>query len=571
MVSTCSILINTAGGLGIFLLGMNQLSEGLQAVAGQRLRKIVAAVTSNRFAGIATGTVVTGIVQSSSVVTVMVVGLVTAGLMTLRQAVNVIIGANIGTTVTAWIVALLPTKLGDQSMVIIALSALFYLFSKREKVRYIALAFLGLGLILFGLELMSQGLKPLRSDPRFVAWFALFHADSVWGLLKCVSVGAIVTGVIQSSSAATAISISLAYNGVISFETGAALVFGMNIGTTVTAWLAALGATTEARRAALAHTLFNCIGVVVVAPLFLPVFVPLLHHLYPAMAEPMTTAGGTVYPHITAPIAMVHTGFNVINTCLFLPFLGPFTALVRRLVPGGNVAEQPRLTMLEPQMMAPAIAVEQAHQEVDMMATCAHTMLADFRVILAGAKKDELERAIFEAEDKLDRVQHEVSNFLGKVMSAHLPLDVAYRARMLLRVADEYESVSDEVQSLLKMIQRMRVNEMALSPEGKKELLSLHDLCSQFANKVTEAFRKGKAYAPDVLTHMHADSQAISQRIKDVRASQLQRLTDHNPQADPIKVVLLMDLLNVYRRLKEDCLNIGEALLDEREKDDAGC
>jgi len=354
---------------------------------------------------------------------------------------------------------------------------------------------------------------------------------------------------------------------VISFETGSALVFGMNIGTTVTAWLAAMGATTEARRAALAHTLFNGLGVVLIAPFFLPVFVPLLHRFYPAMSDPVTNANGTFFPYVTAPIAMVHTGFNVINTLLFLPFLGYFTALVRRLVPGGDVKEQPRLTLLEPQMMAPSIAVEQARQEVDLMATCTHKMLADFRVILSGEKKEELERGILEAEDRLDRVQHEVSTFLGKVMSAHLPAEVAYRARMLLRVADEYESVSDEVRTLLKMIQRMRANGMALSHEGKTELLSLHDLCAHFQNKVTEAFQKGKAYAPDVLTHLHADSEAISQRIKDIRAAQFQRLTDHNPHAEPLKIVMFMDLLNVYRRLKEDCLNIGEAMLDERGAD----
>ena len=564
MVSTCSILINTAGGLGIFLLGMNQLSEGLQAVAGKRLRKIVATVTSNRFAGITTGAVVTGIVQSSSVVTVMVVGLVTAGVMTLRQAVNVIVGSNIGSTATAWIVALMPTKLGDQSMIIIAGAALFYLFSKKERVRYTALACLGIGLIFFGLELMSKGLTPLRTEPEFIQWFHMFHAADAWGVVKCIIAGAIVTGIIQSSAAAAAISLSLAYNGVISFETGAALVFGMNIGTTVTAWLAAMTASTEARRAALAHTLFNCIGVLILAPLFLPVFVPLLHHLFPSMTTPATTASGTVYPHITAPIAIVHTGFNVINTCIFLPFLGLFTALVRRLVPESAVTEQPRLTKFDPLKMSPIIAVEQARQEVERMATCSQQMLADFRVILADAKKEQLERGIFEAEDQLDAVQHEVSAFLGKVMASHLPMDVAYRARMLLRVADEYESVSDEVRSLLKMIQRMRDNDMALSREGKTEMLSLHDLCTRFADKVTEAFRIGKAHAPDVLANMYAESEEISQRIKGIRAAQLQRLTDHHPHAEPLKIVLLMDLLNVYRRLKEDCLNIGEAMLDER-------
>lgn len=563
MTSTTSILINTAGGLGIFLLGMSQLSEGLQAVAGKRLRKIVATVTNNRFAGITTGAVVTSIVQSSSVVTVMVVGLVTAGVMTLRQAVNVIVGSNIGTTITAWIVALLPTKIGDQSMFIIAISALFYLFSKREKIRYVGLAFLGLGLVFFGLELMSSGLKPLQSHPDFIRYFHMFHADNVWGVLKCVLVGAIATAIIQSSSAATAISISLAYNGVISFETASALVFGMNIGTTITAWLAAMTATTEARRAALAHTLFNCIGVMILAPLFLPIFVPLLHDAFPSMAQSVTGPNGTFYPYITAPIAIVHTGFNVINTCIFLPFLTVFTALVRRLVPEGSVAEQPRLSRVDPLKMSPVIAVEQARQEVERMAACSIKMLNDSRDILRGEREDDVERGIFEAEDRLDVVQHEVSDFLGKVMSAHLPTDVAYRARMLLRVADEYESVSDEVRALLKMLLRMRNNEMTLSAEGLVEMLSLHDQCTLFAEKVTEAFRIGKALAPDVLTNMHTESTAISQRIKDIRKAQLQRLTDHKPHSEPVKIVCLLDILNVYRRIKEDCLNIGEAMLDE--------
>jgi len=564
MATTCSILINTAGGLGIFLLGLNQLSEGLQAVAGKRLRKIVAACTSNRFAGIVTGAFVTGIVQSSSVVTVMVVGLVTAGVMTLRQAVNVVVGSNIGSTTTAWFVVLLPTKLGDQSMIIIAVAALFYLFAKREKVRYTALASLGIGLVFFGLELMSKGLSPLRSDPGFIEWFHMFDASTLWGVLKCVLMGSLVTAVIQSSAASAAISISLAYNGVISFETAVALVFGMNIGTTITAWLAALTASTEARRAALAHTLFNCIGVVILAPLFMLVLVPWLHHLFPAMMEGQSTANGMVYPKITAPIALVHTGFNVINTFLFLPFLGLFTALVRHLIPDSAIVEQPHLAKLDPVKLSPVIAVEQARQEVHRMASCALKSLNDFREILAGTRKEELERSIFEAEDMLDTVQHEVSDFLGKVMSAHLPLDVAYRARMLLRVADEYESVSDEVQALLKMIMRMRSNGMTLSDEGRDEMLALHDMCSNFADKVTEAFRLGKSLAPEVLANMHTQSHAISQRIKEVRAAQLQRLTDHDPNADPIKVVLLMDLLNVYRRLKEDCLNIGEAIIDER-------
>jgi phosphate:Na+ symporter len=381
-------------------------------------------------------------------------------------------------------------------------------------------------------------------------------------VLKCTLVGIVVTGIIQSSAAAAAISLTLAYNCVISFETASALVFGMNIGTTVTAWLAALNASTEARRAALAHTLFNCIGVLLLAPLFLPVFVPAMHRLYPSMNEVVNG----VMPHVTAPIAFFHTVFNVVTTLFFLPFLAPFAALVRRLIPGKEFTERPRLTMLEPKKMSPGIAVEQAKQEVVQMATTARQMLADFRLILTGQGKPELEAGIFEAEAALDVTQHEVSDFLGKVMSAHLPTDVAYRARMLLRVADEYESVSDEIQALLKMMLRMRKNEMALSAEGLSEMLSLHDRCTLFAENVTTAFVKGQAsFALDSFSSaLHIEAQAITTCIKEVRAAQLQRLTNHGPHADPIKVVLLMDLLSVYRRLKEDCLNIGEAIIDER-------
>jgi len=286
------------------------------------------------------------------------------------------------------------------------------------------------------------------------------------------------------------------------------------------------------------------------------------------MTHAATSAtGGVVYPHIAAPIAIVHTGFNLINTCLFLPFLGAFTALVRRLVPERGVREEPHLAAVDPLKLSPVIAVEQARQEVDRMAAVAVSMLGDFRTVLNGDTSEDRERGIFEQEDRLDRVQHEVSDFLGKVMSAHLPMDVAYRARMLLRVADEYESVSDEVRAALKMIHRMRHNGMNLSKEGETELLSLHDACARLAEMVTEAFRLGKSAAPDVLANMHAAADVISQRIKEIRAAQLKRLTDHHPQAEPIKIVLLMDLLNVYRRLKEDCLNIGDAMLDERAGD----
>ncbi len=562
--STLSVLINAAGGLGIFLLGMQQLSDGLQAVAGRRVRKMIAAVTDNRFLGIATGATVTGIVQASSIVTVMAVGFVTAGIMTLNQAINVIIGANIGTTVTAWIVAVAPIGIGKHAMVIIAISCFFYLFSKKEKIRYTGLAFLGLGLIFFSLDLMVKGLQPLTANESFQACFAMLHADTYWGVIKCVLVGAIATAAVQSSSATTAISITLAVNGAISFETAGALVFGMNIGTTITAWLAALNATTEAKRVAMAHTLFNLIGVIIMAPLFVDVIAPIFHYYYPHMDKVTVMDNGvSLKLAVAAPIAMMHTAFNIINTCFFIPFVGPFATLIRKLIPDSTVAEIPHLSIADSAKISPVLAVEQARKQVEYMADCNSIILSEFRTILAGEQSEDLEQHIFNTEDKLDRIQHEVSIFLGKVMTMKMPNETAQRARMLLRVADEFESVSDEVVSLLKVVKRMRSNEMKLSEKGLKEMLGLHDRCAQFAQTVSDAFRLGKSRAPDVLRHIRVDAQTIRTDIKDIRASQLERLTENAASAESMKIVTLMDMINNYRRMKETCLNIGEAILEE--------
>lgn len=548
------------GGLGIFLLGMQQISEGLQGVAGPRMRKVVAAATSNRFAGVATGAVVTAIIQSSSVTTVMVVGMVTSGIMTLLQAINVIIGANIGTTVTAWLVAVFPKVGVTAIMSVIGVAAIVYLFATRERWKFVGLILLGLGLIFFGLELMSGALSPISESQGMREAMALFTATgadggfSAAGMLKCILVGAVATAIVQSSSATTGIAIILVANRAIDFNTAACLVLGMNIGTTITAWLAALRAPTNARRAALAHSLFNVIGVLIMAPLFpllLPAAVRLFH------IDAMTPA------QLTFAVAGVHTAFNLINTCVFLPFTRPFAWLIEHIIPDPKVRELPRLALLNPLKVAPVVAVEQARKEVEHMADRCAQLLNDFRSVLAGKTNDDLENDIFHREEELDVIQHEVSAFLGQIMSTNLPADVAYRSRMLLRVADEYESVSDEVAALLKQFIRIRRSKMRLSDRGRQALLGLHDLCAAFAATVTESFRQGKAHAADVLADMYPDAAGISARVKEIRKDQMARLAEHDPTLDPLCVVIVLDVLNIYRRLKEDCLNIGEAMLDE--------
>ncbi|MBR5587422.1 MAG: Na/Pi cotransporter family protein [Kiritimatiellae bacterium] len=549
------------GGLGIFLLGMKQISEGLQAVAGPRMRKLVAAATTNRFAGVLTGAVVTGIIQASAVTTVMVVGMVTSGIMTLMQAINVIIGANIGTTVTAWLVAIFPKLDATFGLGLAGFSALIYLFAKRESWKYWGLIFLGLGLIFYGLDLVKSNMSPLSQTESFIEALKSFavtdpvtNTFSIWGMLKCIVVGAVATALIQSSSATTAIAVVLVTQRMISFDTAATLVLGMNIGTTVTTWFAAIGAPTDARRAALAHTLFNLIGVVIMAPFF-PMVLPLADKMF-GISQMDTTALGFA-------VAGIHTAFNIVNTVIFLPFTSQFAWLITRIIPASKIHELPRLTVLNPLKLAPVVAVEQARKEVELMSTRCESLLDSVRAALNGEISEETENMIFHSEEELDILQHEVSQFLGVIMTTNLPSDVANRARMLLRVADELESISDDVAALLKQFIRMRKANMKLSERGQTDIESLHDMCRTFAGTVCEAFRQGKMHAADLLNHMHSDAAGITARVKEIRKAEMTRMADHDPTINPLCAVVVLDILNIYRRLKEDCLNIGEAMLEE--------
>ena len=246
MSQIVSILITVGGGLGLFLLGMKHLSEGLQAVSGSGLRRFMSLATSHRLAGVGTGVITTVIVQSSSIITVMVVGFVSSGLMNLSQAINVIIGSNIGTTATAWLIAFAP-DVKMLGLCVVLVGAAFYFFQRNERLHNLGLAFMGLGCIFMGLYWMKEGMEPVRSMPVVVDAFRSLDATTAWGLAKCVLVSLAFTAVVQSSAATTAIAMTLAQQGLLSFEAAAATVFGMNIGTTMTAWLAAFNGSAEAR------------------------------------------------------------------------------------------------------------------------------------------------------------------------------------------------------------------------------------------------------------------------------------------------------------------------------------
>lgn len=552
------MIFGVIGGLGIFLLGMKNMSESMQALAGAKLRALINAVTNNRFLACGVGTLVTSLIQSSSVTTVMVVGMVNAGIMSLMQAIGVILGANIGTTITSWILVL---KIGKYGLPLIGVSAFFFLFSKRERLRYLATLFLGAGMVFFGLELMKNGFAPIKEMPEFEAWFARFTPDSYLGILKCCLAGAILTAVIQSSSATIGITMGLAYTGVINFPTAAALVLGENIGTTITAYLASLGASPNAKRAAYAHMLINITGVAWITILF-PYYIRLV--VLAVAHDPGTlvvSQGAETYPFVLKAIALSHTGFNVANVCIMLPLMPVIHALLYRIVPEKEPRQKPHLTYLDVRMLqTPALSLQQSQNEILRMARTIERMLHALRVMLTQPEPDERrEKKAFSREEILDLLQKEVVQFLSRLLSGNVPHSVMEAGRRQLRIADEYESIGDYITNILKLNLKLRRGELTISPPGRQEILDLHDHVADYIKLINEGVRLENR---DILPKARVQGDVITHLMKEYRARHLARV--EKGHASPLKSLIFTDMLNAYRRIKDHGLNIAEALAGEK-------
>lgn len=565
------IVAEVVGGLGVFLLGMKHMSEGLQAVAGDRLRKMISAVTNNRIMGVITGILVTCLVQSSSVTTVMVVGFVNSAIMNLMQAIGVILGANIGTTITGWILVL---KIGKYGLPMLGIAAFFFLFSKRERLRYIGMAIMGVGMVFFGLELMKNGFKPIKGLPEFEQWFQAFHIDMTHGLLaaypdiiKCALVGMVLTMIVQSSSATLGITIGLAATGVIEFPTAAALVMGENIGTTVTALLASIGTTTNAKRAALAHFFFNVLGTVWFIALF-PIALTALCRLIATKTgfNPMdidihSMNEGRFEQVITAGIALTHTTFNVTNVLIFIPLVGLLAKFVTKLVPEKETKEVGHLTYLDVRMLdTPAIGIVQSRKQLEFMANSVSLMMDKLRNRLNNEDGSiELEGKIFHREEILDNVQKEIFLFLSHMVSGQVPQEVTNQANMQIRLADEYESLSDYVVSVLKGIKKMEQSGLTLDEPALEKLMTLHDRVAAYIVKVN---RHMTDESGDLLSWASTEGTAISKLMKELRSKHLERL--QNEEISPYFSLAYTDILNFYRRMKDHALNIAEVVAGEK-------
>lgn len=562
-VSFLEITLNVIGGLGIFLLGMKHMSEGLQAVSGDRLRKIISVATNNRIMGVLMGILVTCLVQSSSVTTVMVVGFVNSAIMNLMQAIGVILGANIGTTITGWILVL---NIGKWGLPILGIAAFFFLFSKNERVRYIGMTIMGIGMVFFGLELMKNGFKPLRSMEEFSAWFHAFQATSYLGIIKCALVGMVLTMIVQSSSATLGITIGLAATGVIEFQTAAALVMGENIGTTITALLASIGTTTNAKRAAYAHFFFNVLGTIWFIALF-PVAIKGLSALVAAKTgfNPLDINIDSMDEKefglvITSGIALTHTTFNVANVLIFLPFIGFLAKFVTWLAPEKDTKEAAHLTYLDVRMLdTPSLGIVQSKGQLNFMADSVEGMMTKLRSCIETDSTIEHESKIFEREEILDNVQKEIFLFLSSMVSGQVPQEVTAKANQQMRLADEYESLSDYTANMLKGLKKMEKSSMKLEGIAKENLLILHDRVTAYIIKVDQ-FMKDEN--PDVLTWATTEGAAIAKLMKGIRKKHLERL--QNEEVSPYFSLAYTDMLNFYRRMKDHALNIAEVVSGDK-------
>jgi len=547
------------GGLGIFMLGMKYMSEGIQAVAGNSLRRLISLVTDNRFLAVGAGALVTMLVQSSSVTTVIVVGLVNAGLMQLHQAIGVIVGANIGTTITGWVLVL---NIGDYGLPMLGIGALVYLFTRKDRPRFIAMAVMGMGMIFFGLELMKDGFAPLAEHPEFVEAFAWFRADSYFGVMRAVLLGCVLTLIVQSSSATLGITIGLASTGVIPFTTAAALVLGENIGTTITAVLASLGVNTDAKRAAYGHVLFNVVGVLWITSVFqwyiriVGGLIESVQGLNPIAISLETTEPLVYAAVVTAGIALTHTGFNVLSTLVFLPFLPRFARLLERIVPEPPHREVSRLLHLDARGVdSPVLGVEQSRGEVVQMGQGPLRMMEWVRTIaFEQPHNEDLIRKTFHREEILDNVQREIVQFLTEVLDANVPYAVAEEGRQQFRIAHEYESISDRLASVLKNYLRLRDERIQL-PEGpRQQLLALHDETADYLLSVTTAYAM-RTTIPDA--DARAAGASIARHARALREEHLQRMTEG--YVDATLSLVFTTLLTEYRRIRAHTTNIHEA------------
>ena len=539
--------LTLVGGLCLFLLGMNLMGQALERRAGGRLRTLLDKMTSRVMLGFLTGLGVTAIIQSSSATTVMVVGFVNSGLMTLRQAINVIMGANVGTTVTAWFLSLAGIDSGSLwvqllkpasfTPVLALIGIIFYMFCKDTRKKDTGLILLGFTTLMFGMETMSGAVAGLRDVPAFTNLFLAF-TNPLLGVL----VGALVTAVIQSSSASVGILQALSVTGGVSYAAAIPIIMGQNIGTCVTALLSSVGTNKNARRAAIVHLLFNVIGVTVL----LTAFCIVKAALSPALLDEPTTMYG---------IAIVHSVFNILCTAMLLPAGGLLERLAMRLVPDGKSADE--TAELDKRLLAtPSLALQQARTLAGGMASCAARALEN-ALAAFDAYTPELAQSIREDEERCDHNEDIIGTYLVQLSSRTMSQCESEEATELLKTIGDFERISDHAVNVLESAEELREKGLAFSGTAQEEYGVLAGAVREILHLAINAFAAGDSAAAAQVEPLEEVIDKLKEQMRTRHILRMQR------GACSIEAGFVWsDLLTDLERISDHCSNIAGCVLD---------
>lgn len=554
-----TIIYTLFGGLGIFFFGMRFMSDGLQALAGDVIRKIIKSLNDSTILGVSVGLLVTGLVQSSSVTTVMTVGFVNAGLMTLHQAIGVIFGANIGTTITGWIISL---SLNKHALLVVGLGFIPGLFSKSEKWHHIGRAMVGFGFLFIGLHFMEQAFIPLRDSTSFLDSISYFTTNQTGSYVCTIIMGCLLTMIVQSSAAMLGITIALCFTGVIPYHTAVALVLGENIGSTISAILASIGTNVNAKRAARVHAIFNIMSVTIVS-LVLGYFLNVVDAIIP-MDPGFKSADGS-YPYAAHHLAMVHTLFNILATLLFLPFSKQLATLVTKITPDrGNEREVPHLLVLgDPSNMLPAASMAQAESELRKMMQIVERMYKLNRTFWSQDTYDaKMLAKIIDYERITDNIHKEITVFLCYVMEKPMSHHQSEQIQSMIKIADELESVADYIERLANYRERFK-NAETLIGESRTEFFQFFDEVWDFFEMVGKGLEDS-----DVLdmTKIESKSNELQLWADSMREKHLDRISKGT--YPPVTALTYSDMVVALRKIRAHSFLMAGAIENFHSKHD---
>lgn len=594
--------LSLIGALGMFLYGMTLMSEGLQKVAGDKLRSILTIMTKNRFMGVITGLFITAVIQSSSATTVMVVSFVNAGLLSLIQAISVIMGANIGTTITAWVISLFGFKfsIADLALPVIALSIPFW-FSSNSKRKSFGELLIGFALLFLGLELLKNSVPDLQANPEILAFLQQFTGYGYGSVLLFLLIGTVLTVVVQSSSATMAITLIMCSKGWLPFELAAAMVLGENIGTTITANIAAIPANVSAKRAALAHTMFNIFGVIWALCLFYPfcgvvswlidllgqgspyALTDLTKQISPETMALITDPKAVLTPeqellrtqYFDAQVAtsfglsLFHTTFNLINTTVMLGFVGLIAKSVTLIIPHKASDDEFRLTYISRGMLSTSeLSIVQADKEILEFAK-RNIKMFNIAKSLFNAKNGEEANKIYERVEKYegisDRMEVEIAKYLTKAAEGRLSNVSKKNVHALLRVVSEIESIGDSSFNLAKTIMRKRNDGKEYSPEMTKRVENMFVLVDQALEEMMQVLNENMA---DMTMSNIRASLKIEDDINALRNEyKMLNATEVKEQKYPYEVsVTYMDMIGECEKIGDYIINVVEQYQETRSK-----